>query len=117
MKDEQKSNNNSGEKIKNQRAKNRRSYVEQDTEDIIKKLSQITPSDDKSFESSLINTKNLPYKLDKNFLMKNNNIEPFNIFQEINNDKYLENYNSCIDDTYINNNQISLNQKLKYIVQ
>ena len=115
MKDEQKSNNNSGEKIKNQRAKNRRSYVEQDTEDIIKKLSQITPSDDKSFESSLINTKNLPYKLDKNFLMKNNNIEPFNIFQEINNDKYLENYNSCIDDTYINNNQISLNQKLKYI--
>ena len=116
MKDEQKcNNNNSCEKIKNQRAKNRKSYMEQDTEDIIKKLSQITPSDDKSFESSLINTKNLPYKLDKNFLMKNNIIEPFNIFQEINNDKYLENNNSCIDDAYINNNQISLNQKLKYI--
>ena len=96
MKDEQKSNsnsnsnsnNNSCEKIKNQRGRNRNNYVEQDTEEIIKKLSQITPSDDKSFESSLINTKNFPYKLDKNFLMKNNNIEPFNIFQEINNDKY-----------------------------
>ena len=117
MKDEQKSNsnNNSCEKIKNQRARNRKSYVEQDTEDIIKKLSQITPSDDKSFESSLINTKNLPYKLDKNFLLKNNNIEPFNIFQEINNDKYSKNYNIGIDDAYINNKQISLNQKLKYI--
>jgi len=115
MKDEQKSNNNSGQKIKNQRAKNRKSYMEQDTEDIIKKLSQITPSDDKSFESSLINTKNLPYILDKNYLMKNNNIEPFNIFHEINNDKFFENYNSNNDDAYINNKQISLNQKLKYI--
>ena len=73
MTDEQKNNDNSYESIKN-----KKSYLESDTQDMIRQLSQITQSDDKSFESSMMNTKNFPkfyeFISDKNKLSKDSNL-------------------------------------------
>ena len=116
MNDDQKNNENSFENIKNKREKNKKSYLESDTEDIIRQLSQITQSDDKSFESSMMNTKNFPkfYEniSDKNKLSKDNYIEPFVLSQKHNKRDIKTDIN---DNIIINNKYSTLNHKLNYI--
>ena len=72
-----------------------------DNDDIIKQLSQITPSDNKSFESSLILSHNIPkffeFKSDEILLSKDNNIP------------------SEEENSLTNNNHLILNKKYKYI--
>jgi hypothetical protein len=88
---------------------NRKSNTDQDNDDIIKKLSQITPNEDKSFESSIV-SKNLPKFYDMNYFSKDSNITPF--FDN----KELFGENNCDDkNTSQKNNKLLLNQKLKYI--
>lgn len=74
---------------------------DQENDDIIKQLSQISPSEDKSFESSLLLTKNIPkffdYKSDDNLFSKDSNI-PQNE-----------------DNSLINNKHLILKKKLKYL--
>ena len=94
---------------RNKLNKNKKSNIEQDNDDIIKKLSQITPSEDRSFESSVI-LKNLPKFYDTNHFSKDSNITPF-IYN-----KETYNENECDENkTLINNNKSLLNQKLKYL--
>ena len=94
---------------RNKLNKNKKSNIEQDNDDIIKKLSQITPSEDRSFESSVV-LKNLPKFYDTNHFSKDSNITPF-IYN-----KETYNENECDENkTLINNNKSLLNQKLKYL--
>ena len=99
---------------KNISNENKTSFHEQDNDDIIKQLSQITPDDDKSFESSLMMTRNFPkfydYKYDTNRLSKDSNIFPSNFPQDSIN---KENFNE--ENPTPNNQYFLLNQKLKYI--
>ena len=94
---------------RNKSNNNRNSNMEQDNDDIIKKLSQITPNEDKSFESSII-SKNLPKFYDINYLSKDSNITPFIDAKEI-----LDDNNFDDKKTSRKNNKLLLNQKLKYI--
>lgn len=94
---------------RNKSSKNKKSNIEQDNDDIIKKLSQISPSEDRSFESSIV-LKNLPRFYDTNHFSKDSNITPF-IYN-----KEMYNENECDENkTLINNNKSLLNQKLKYL--
>ena len=113
MTDEQKNNDNSYESLKN-----KKSYLESDTQDMIRQLSQITQSDDKSFESSMMNTKNFPkfyeFISDKNKLSKDSNLTTLTPAQIFNEKDLKINYD-INDNSLINNNYTKLNQKLKYI--
>ena len=98
----------------------RQSNFEQDSEDILRQISQITPSQDKSFDSPVIFTRNRTifndYNIDINQLVRDNNISLFNSHD----DKSTKNNKpeNILDDSYntsTNNKQLSLNQKLKYL--
>ena len=100
MKDNQNNNNNSFHS-RNSPNENDINYPYQDNDDIIRKISQITPNEDKSFESSLMQTKNIPrffdYKNEDNFFSKDSNI-PYNE-----------------DNSTNTNKNLFLNRKLKYL--
>jgi len=108
---------------KNKTSNNRESNFEQDSEDILRQISQITPSDDKSFDSPVVFTKTHTifndYNVDYNQLAKENNLNSFCIFD----DKYSKKNSSIIknesfleeNEMLINTKQLTLNQKLKYL--
>ena len=92
---------------------NKKNFPEQDNDDIIKQLSQITPDDDKSFESSLMMTKNIPkfyeYKCDNNGLSKDSNITKSVLLHDIDQKNINE------ENLLSNNKYLLLNHKLKFI--
>ena len=103
---------------------NRDSNFEQDSEDILRQLSLITPCEDKSFDSPVIITKSKAffndYNIDYNQLAKENNINSFCSLEEKSNKKnsIIKNDNSKDEDEYemmINNKKSILNRKLKYL--
>ena len=108
---------------KNKTNNNRESNFEQDSEDILRQISQITPCDDKSFDSPVVFTKTNTifndYNVDYNQLAKENNLNSFSIFDE----KYNKKNSSIIknesffeeNEMLINTKQLTLNQKLKYL--
>ena len=98
----------------------RQSNFEQDSEDILRQISQITPSQDKSFDSPVIFTRNRTifndYNIDINQLVRDNNISLFNS-QDDKTTKSNKPEN-ILDESYntlINTKQLALNQKLKYL--
>ena len=98
----------------------RQSNFEQDSEDILRQISQITPSQDKSFDSPVIFTRNRTifndYNIDINQLVRDNNFSLFNS-QDDKTTKSNKPEN-ILDESYntlINTKQLALNQKLKYL--
>ena len=100
----------------------RKSNFEQDSEDIMRQISQIIASDDKSFDSPVIYMQNKAifndYNIDMNQITKENNISPFSTLYDkfpkknnIKNDNTIDDENSIIT----NNKQLRLNHKLKYL--
>lgn len=112
MKETQKNNDNSFHS-RNESKNNKNDNSEKDNDDILRQLSQITPSEDKSFDSPMI-TKNLPkffdYKINTNDLSQKNS-NPFTSIQESIKQNTYENDNSII-----NNNYLLLNGKLEYLI-
>ena len=99
---------------------NRQSNLEQDSEDILHQISQITPSQDKSFDSPVIFTRNHTifndYNIDIHQLVKDSNISLFNsqddkTIKNIKPENILDESNTIL----INTKQLTLNQKLKYL--
>ena len=86
---------------------NKKDNSEKDNDDILRQLSQITPSDDKSFESPMI-SKNLP----KFFEYKSINNLPKN---ENKNQEKNEQKSNDKDNSLTNNKYLILNQKLQYL--
>ena len=110
--------------FKNRIESKKESNFEQDSEEILRQISQITPSEDKSFDSPVIFSKNRPifndYNIDINQIAKENNISSFSsINEKYNKRNDTKNENTLNDDNnnniLINNKQITLNQKLKYL--
>ena len=99
--------------------KNRDSNFEQDSEDILREISQIAHSEDKSFDSPVVFTKNKAifndYNIDIDQLAKDNDISTFSSnfekYNKKNKNKTLDYHNNML----INNKQLLLNQKLKYL--
>ena len=102
--------------------KNKDIACEQDSQEILREISQIIRTEDKSFDSPVIISKNKPifndYNIDIDQLAKDNNISSFSLNYEnpnkknyIKNEKNLDTENNLL----INNKQLSLNQKLKYL--
>ena len=97
--------------------------IEPDSDDILRQISQISQSDDKSFDSPVVFTKTRTlfhdYNIDINQIAKDNYVFPFDKFEEsYKNTKYSK--ESCTSDInenelLINNKQFTLNQKLKYL--
>ena len=98
------------------------SNLEQDSEDILKQISQIIQSEDRSFDSPVIFTKTQTlfhdYNVDLNQIAKD-----YNILEKFEENYKRENYkkeksldlNLNENDLLKNNKQITLNQKLKYL--
>ena len=98
------------------------SNFEQDSEDILHKISQISSSDNKSFDSPILFSKTCSlfkdYDIDINKIGKETNISPFNSIEEkiiykdnIKSENNLDEENNIL----ISNKQLTLNQKLKYL--
>ena len=102
--------------------KSRDSNFEQDSEDILREISQIARSEDKSFDSPVVFTKNKAifndYNIDIDQLAKDNDISSFSSNYENNNKKNKIKNEKTLDydnNMLINNKQLLLNQKLKYL--
>ena len=102
--------------------KNKKSNIDQDSEDILREISQIAHSEDKSFDSPVIISKNKPifndYNIDIDQLAKDNNISSFSSNYEKNNKRNQIKKEIILDEQNnisINNKQLSLNQKLKFL--
>ena len=102
--------------------KNKKNNVDQDSEDILREISQIAHSEDKSFDSPVIISKNKPifndYNIDIDQLAKDNNISSFSSNYEKNNKRNHIKKEIILDEQNnisINNKQLSLNQKLKFL--
>ena len=98
----------------------RQSKFEQDSEDILRQISQITPSQDKSFDSPVVFTRNHAifhdYNIDINQLVRDNNISLFNSQDDqTTKDLKKENISEDSSNILINTKQLTLNQKLKYL--
>ena len=101
--------------------KKKDSNFEQDSEDILREISQIANSEDKSFDSPVIFTKNKPifndYNIDIDQLVKDNNFSSFiSNYDKYNKKNNIKNETIEDYDKLINNKQLSLNQKLKYLI-
>ena len=101
----------------------RDSNFEQDSEDILRQLSQMTPCEDKSFDSPVVITKTKAffndYNIDYSQLAKENDINSFITLEEKNDRKYatIKKDDIILDENelMINNKQAILNRKLKYL--
>ena len=96
---------------KNGLDKNRESNFEQDSEDILREISQIVRNEDKSFDSPVIISKNKPifndYNIDIDQLAKDNNISSFSSnYEKHNKRNFIKN-----EKTLDNENNISINNK------
>ena len=97
--------------------------IEPDSDDILRQISQISQSEDKSFDSPVVFTKTRTlfhdYNIDINQIAKDNYVFPFDKYEEnYKNSKYTKE-NDTLDinenEILINNKQFTLNQKLKYL--
>ena len=108
----------------NGKSKNYRKSIEPDSDDILRQISQISQSDDKSFDSPVVFTKTRTlfhdYNIDINQIAKDNYVFPFDKFEEsYKKSKYIKKESGTLDmnenELLINNKQFTLNQKLKYL--
>jgi len=107
----------------NGKSKNYKNSIEPDSDDILRQISQISQSDDKSFDSPVVFTKTRTlfhdYNIDINQIAKDNYVFPFDKFEEsYKNSKYTKESGTLDmneNEILINNKQFTLNQKLKYL--
>jgi len=107
----------------NGKSKNYKNSIEPDSDDILRQISQISQSDDKSFDSPVVFTKTRTlfhdYNIDINQIAKDNYVFPFDKFEaSYKNSKYTKESGTLDmneNEILINNKQFTLNQKLKYL--
>jgi len=107
----------------NGKSKNYKNSIEPDSDDILRQISQISQSEDKSFDSPVVFTKTRTlfhdYNIDINQIAKDNYVFPFDKFEEsYKNSKYTKESGTLDmneNEILINNKQFTLNQKLKYL--
>ena len=107
----------------NGKDKKYKNSIEPDSDDILRQISQISQSEDKSFDSPVVFTKTRAlfhdYNIDINQIAKDNYVFPFDKYEEsYKNSKYTKESGTLDmneNEILINNKQFTLNQKLKYL--